>query len=72
MDRPPSTISPLSTSINTPPVAFFSRHPPAVSVVPSAVTYFGRPSSIASPFRWQRSSGTRSETKRGFHKGVKL
>ena len=32
-----------------------------------SVIYFGAPSFMASPFRWQRSSGASFEVKRGFH-----
>ena len=59
-------------SIKTPPVALFSRHAPAASVVPSAVTNRGRPSTTAMPLRWQRSSGTRSLTNQGRQTGGKL
>ena len=51
MERPWSKISLVSTSITMPPLALFARQPPAVSVSPSAVTYRGRPSTIARPFR---------------------
>ena len=51
MERPRSTISLVSMSISTPPLALLARHPPGVSVVPRAVTYLGRPSTMPSPLR---------------------
>ena len=38
IDSPPETISPLGTSITTPPCDLLARQPAAVSVSPSAVT----------------------------------
>jgi len=51
IDIPPRTISSLSTSITTPPAALPSRHAPGASVAPSAVAYFGLPSTSATPFK---------------------
>src|SRR5262245_5730498 len=39
-----------------PPCGLSDRQPSRVSVVPSAVTNIGWPSTIAKPFKWQRSS----------------
>ena len=58
-------ISLESTSITMPPLALFGRQPCSSLVSPSAVTYLGRPSNIAMPFRWQRSEGSSSVTNRG-------
>ena len=55
-----------------PPFALFSRQPAGASVSPSAVMYRGRPSTIARPFRWQRSVGSSADTNGGRHRGVKL
>jgi hypothetical protein len=46
--------------------------PSTTSQRETAVTYFGAPSFMARPFRWQRSSGASFEMKRGFHSGLKL
>lgn len=46
-----------------PPFRLLSRHPPGVSVAPSAVTYRTRPSLTARPLRWQLSPGTSFSTK---------
>ena len=64
--------SPEGTSISTPPEALFDRQPPITSVVPKAVTSRGEPSSIASPFKWQRSDGSSLEINGGRHLGAKL
>ncbi len=55
-----------------PPFALFARQPPISFVSPSAVTYFGLPSTIARPLRWQRSDGSSSVTNGGRQRGVKL
>src|SRR5258707_8186360 len=65
-------ISPLSTSITTPPLALFARHPACLFVSPSAVTYFGLPSTMPRPLRWQRSDGSSSVTNGGRQRGAKL
>src|SRR5262245_43787205 len=72
IDSPRASTSPESTSITTPPLALFARQPPMVSVSPSAVTYFGLPSTMPRPLRWQRSEGSSSETKGGRQRGLKL
>src|SRR5262249_60248776 len=72
IERPPGHPSPLRTPIKIPPRALFARQPAGSSVAPSAVTYFGRPSTIARPFKWQRSLGSRAETNGGRHRGTKL
>src|SRR5262249_56918085 len=71
-DRRRRTAAPGGGSISEPPCDLFARQPPAVSVSPRAVTYRGRPSTTASPFRWQRSSAARAETNRGCQRGTKL
>jgi hypothetical protein len=55
-----------------PPLALFARQPAIAFVSPSAVTYFGLPSTIARPLRWQRSDGSSSVTNGGRQRGVKL
>jgi hypothetical protein len=72
MAKPRATIRPSVTSIRQPLVALFGRHPCGVSVSASAVTYFGRPSASASPFRWQRSSAASAVMKGGCQRGTKL
>ncbi len=72
IERPRSKISLVSMSIRMPPWALLARQPPALSVSPSAVTYLGRPSTMARPFRWQRSSGARPLRKGGRQRGLKL
>src|SRR5262249_26076728 len=72
IDRPRHRTSPESTSIRTPPRALFGRQPAIVFVSPRAVTYFGRPSTMPRPLRWQRSLGSSSETNDGRQRGVKL
>jgi hypothetical protein len=53
-------------------LALFARQPPMSFVSPNAVTYFGFPSTIARPFKWQRSDGSNSVTNGGRQRGVKL
>src|SRR5262249_48587179 len=65
-------MAPESTSIRTPPRALFARRPAIVFVSPSAVTYFGLPSTLPRPLRWQRSDGASSVTNGGRQRGVKL
>src|SRR5262245_53778289 len=72
MERPRQRISPESTSMTRPPRALFGRQPAISSDSPRAVTYLGRPSTIARPFKWQRSDGSSTETKGGRHLGAKL
>src|SRR5262245_25150448 len=72
IDRPRHRISPEPTSIRRPPFALFARQPAGVFVSPSAVTYFGWPSTMPRPLRWQRSLGSSSETNGGRQRGVKL
>src|SRR5262249_23276649 len=72
IDSPRAMTSPEPTSITTPPLALFARQPPTVLGSPSAVTYFGLPSTMPRPLRWQRSDGSSSETKGGRQRGVKL
>ena len=54
------------------PGACSARQPPAVSVSPRAVTYRGRPSTMARPLRWQRSSAARAVMNGGRQRGTKL
>src|SRR5262245_57474662 len=72
IDRPRQRTSPVSTSIRRPPVALVERQPALSSVSPRAVTYFGLPSTMPRPLRWQRSLGSSSETKDGRQRGTKL
>src|SRR3954453_12282461 len=72
IDRPRHRISPESTSIRTPPLALFARQPAGVFVSPRAVTYFGLPSIMPRPLRWQRSDGSSSLTNGGRQRGTKL
>src|SRR5262249_13645209 len=72
IDRPRQRTSLEPTSISRPPRALFGRQPAIVSDSPSAVTYFGLPSTIARPLRWQRSLGSNSDTKGGRQRGRKL
>jgi hypothetical protein len=72
IDRPRQRIAPESTSISRPPRALFARQPPSSFVSPSAVTYFGWPSTIARPLRWQRSDGSSSLMNGGRQRGTKL
>src|SRR5262249_33562027 len=72
IERPRVITSPLSTSIKIPPRALFARQPAGSSFAPSAVTCFGPPSTLATPFKWQRSLGSRAETNGGRHRGAKL
>lgn len=51
MDSPRKRIALVSMSIKRPPLRLLVRQPPAVSVSFSAVTYLGRPSTSAKPFR---------------------
>src|SRR6516165_696700 len=55
-----------------PPLALFARQPAGVFVSPRAVTYFGLPSTMPRPLRWQRSDGSSSLTNDGRQRGVKL
>src|SRR5262249_32240773 len=55
-----------------PPSRRRSRQPSATSERLTALTNAGRAPSIARPFRWHRSSGTRAERKLGRHSGRKL
>jgi hypothetical protein len=48
-----------------PPLAWFARQPAIAIVSPCAVTYFGLPSSVPRPLRWQRSDGSSSVTNGG-------
>src|SRR5713226_1957544 len=72
IDKPRQRIAPESTSIRRPPLALFGRQPAISFVSPSAVTYFGLPSTIARPLRWQRSDGSSSVTDGGRQRGAKL
>ena len=72
IDRPRRSISPVLTSSKQPPWGLSARQPPAVSVSPRAVTYLGRPSTMARPFRWQRSSAARAVMNGGRQRGTKL
>src|SRR5690606_8086671 len=49
IDRPSQTISSVSTSMTTPPSWRRSRQPSTASLRQTAVTYLGRPSTIARP-----------------------
>src|SRR5690606_2448301 len=72
MDSPSQTISSVSTAITTPPSRRRSRQPSTVSLRQTAVTYFGRPCTIARPLRWQRSSGASLLMNFGFQIALKL
>src|SRR5262249_8242916 len=72
IDRPRVMTSPESTSIKTPPLALLGRQPAIAFVSPSAVAYFGLPSTMPRPLRWQRSLGSSSLTNGGRQRGVKL
>src|SRR5215472_7550334 len=72
IDRPRQRTAPESTSIRMPPLTLFGRQPAISFVSPSAVTYFGLPSTIPRPLRWQRSDGSSSVTKGGRQRGTKL
>src|SRR5260370_8920427 len=61
-----------STYIATPRLPLIAGQPPIMFVSPSAVTYFGLPTNIARPFKWQRSDGSSSVTNGGRQRGVKL
>src|SRR5690242_21866503 len=65
-------MAPESTSISSPPRALLDLQPAISFVSPSAVTYFGLPSTIARPLRWQRSDGSSSVTNGGRQRGRKL
>ena len=72
MERLRVMISLLGTSIKMPPSFLLARQPVGVFVSPRAVTYFGLPSTIPMPLRWQRSFGEYPVMKRGFQRGTKL
>ena len=72
IDSPSQTISSVSTSITTPPSWRRSRQPSTLSLRHTAVTYLALPSTIASPLRWQRSSGASLLMNFGFHTALKL
>src|SRR5436190_12879196 len=72
IDRPSHTISLVSMSMTTPPDMRRSRQPSTASLLHTAVTYFGSPSTMARPFRWHRSSGASLLMKSGFQIGLKL
>jgi hypothetical protein len=72
MARPEVTTSPEGTSRTAPVSLRAARQPPGSSEVAITVTYAGRPSRIATPLRWQRSSGARRETNGGVQRGTKL
>src|SRR6476661_4628674 len=55
-----------------PVLSLLGRQPAGEFVSASVVTYRGFPSSIASPFKWQRSSAAQSVTKGGRQCGTKL
>src|SRR5262249_11360676 len=72
IDRPWQRIAPESTSTRMPPLALFGRQPASSFVSPRAVTYFGLPSTMPRPLRWQRSDGSSSVTNGGRQRGTKL
>src|SRR5262245_18904851 len=65
-------MAPESTSIRMPPLALFGRQPAISFVSPRAVTYFGLPSTMPRPLRWQRSDGSSSVMNGGRQRGTKL
>ena len=60
------TILLVPTSMIDPPSARRSRQPLTMSLRLTAVTGLGLPSSMAIPFRWQRSSAASLDMKGGF------
>ena len=58
--------------MTTPPSWRRSRQPSTASLLHTAVTYFGSPSTIARPLRWQRSSGASLLMNFGFQIALKL
>ena len=65
------TMRSVCTSISTPPSWRRWRHPLSTSERLTAVTYFGRPSCMARPLRWHRSSAASLEMNSGFQIGRK-
>jgi hypothetical protein len=69
---PRLTNSPAVRSMMPPPCGLSARQPSRTSVVLRAVTYRGVRSTMASPFKWQRSSAARAEMNGGRQRGTKL